>query len=78
MQRTEDLRLTTEELRQSENLLRIIADMLPAFISYVDKNQVYIFANKFYYNLYFVTESPIGKRINEVLKKLSMKQARLI
>lgn len=46
MQDITDIRRAQEALRQSEQQLRTIADNLPAFIAYTDKDQRLLFANK--------------------------------
>lgn len=46
MQDRTDIRRAEEALRQSEQQLRLIADNLPAFVAYTDKDQHLRFANK--------------------------------
>jgi diguanylate cyclase (GGDEF)-like protein/PAS domain S-box-containing protein len=54
-------------LRESEARLRLVADGLPALISYVDREQRYRFSNRAYEDWYGIRqESMIGRTIREV------------
>jgi len=57
-----------ERSKTSESLLRLLIDSLPAFVSYVDSDQKYVFANALY-AAFFQRELKeiIGHRVNEVL-----------
>ncbi len=63
-----DRKLAEQEALESEEKLRAIADALPVLISYVDKDQIYRFANKAYETWF---ERPLntilGRRVNEVM-----------
>ncbi len=63
-----DRKLAEQEALESEEKLRAIADALPVLISYVDKDQIFRFANKAY-EIWF--ERPLsavlGRRVNEVM-----------
>jgi len=58
----------TAELAESQHQLQLIADSLPALISYVDSQQRYVFNNKTYEEWFGQsTEATIGRHISEVL-----------
>jgi PAS domain S-box-containing protein len=64
--------MTTETERErsggSESLLRLLIDSLPAFISYIDSEQRYVFANALYAAFFGIElDKLIGCHINEVL-----------
>ena len=63
-----DRKLAEQEALESEEKLRSIADALPVLISYVDKDQIYRFANKAYETWF---ERPlsavVGRRVDEVM-----------
>jgi PAS domain S-box-containing protein len=55
-------------LRDSEQQLRLLADSLPALISYVDSEECYRFANKTYETFFGISRELIpGKRLIEVV-----------
>ncbi len=63
-----DRKLAEQEARESEEKLRAIADALPVLISYVDKDQVFRFANKAYETWFERPLSAIlGRRVDEVM-----------
>ena len=69
-ERTRELRESEEILRQRENLLRLIANSIPAFISYIDSHQIYRFANSFYQNINGVEGGDIkGKHLKDVFSE---------
>jgi PAS domain S-box-containing protein len=58
----------TKELTESESHLRLMADSLPALISYVDSEQRYIFNNKAYEEWFGQERTEVtGRYIREVL-----------
>ncbi len=61
-------KLTEQSLREGEEKLRVIADSLPALVSYVDANQVYQFANSTYENWFGLNRKDIvGRTMRDVL-----------
>ena len=61
-------KIAERSLRESEEKLRVIADSLPALVSYVDANQVYQFVNSTYEKWFGLTrEDILGRTIREVL-----------
>jgi PAS domain S-box-containing protein len=57
-----------ERLRGSESLLRLLIDSLPAFISYIDSEQRYVFANALYAAFFGqALNELIGRHVNEIL-----------
>ena len=57
-----------ERLRNSDSLLRLLVDSLPAFISYIDSEQRYVFTNKLYAAFFgHELDQLKGRHINEVL-----------
>lgn len=66
-ERTRELQKIATTLKDKEELLLIIANSLPAYISYIDKNLVYRFANSHYMNLDFITEDITGKHVKEAI-----------
>jgi PAS domain S-box-containing protein len=63
-----DRKQAEQEARESEERLRAIADALPVLISYVDKDQVFRFANKAYETWFERPLSAIlGRRVSEVM-----------
>ena len=49
-----------ERSKASEALLRLLMDSLPAFISYIDAEQRYVYANALYASFF-------GRSLNEIL-----------
>ncbi len=67
-QRTRELSQTNAKLRDSESQLRIITDNLPAFVSYVDKDERYRFVNKRYEDWFGrPAEEILGRHLKDVL-----------
>ena len=64
--RTNELRLTNELLRDSEDRIRVITDSVPALIAYVDRNLIYRFANRRYKDIGIDPGMMIGKSVREV------------
>jgi PAS domain S-box-containing protein len=63
-----DRKLAEQEALESEEKLRAIADALPVLISYVDKDQIFRFANKAYETWFERPLSAILRRpVNEVM-----------
>ena len=63
-----DRKLAEQEALESEEKLRAIADALPVLISYVDKDQIFRFANKAYETWFERPLSAVlGRRVNEVM-----------
>ena len=63
-----DRKLAEHDALESEQKLRAIADALPVLISYVDKDQIFRFANKAYETWFERPLSEIlGRRVNEVM-----------
>jgi PAS domain S-box-containing protein len=63
-----DRKRAEERLRQNEKQLRLMADSLPAFISYVDAEQRYRFNNIAYEKLFGISRDDIvGHHIREIL-----------
>ena len=63
-----DRKLAEQEALESEEKLRAIADALPVLISYVDKDQIFRFANKAYETWFERPLSAIlGRRVDEVM-----------
>jgi len=57
-----------DALRKSEETIRVITDNVPAFVSYIDKNGFYRFANKRYEEWFGIPVTEItGKHYQEVL-----------
>ena len=57
-----------ERLRGSESLLHLLIDSLPAFVSYIDSDQRYVFANALYAAFFQRKLSEIiGRSVKEVL-----------
>jgi PAS domain S-box-containing protein len=62
------LKRVEEELRRSEEQLRLITDSLPVLISYVDSEQCYRFINKAYENWHGLSHGEInGQHVKEIL-----------
>jgi PAS domain S-box-containing protein len=58
----------TKKQENSESLLRLLIDSLPAFISYIDSEQRYVLANALYAAFFGIElDKLIGSHINEVL-----------
>ena len=71
-----DRKLAEQEARESEEKLRAIADALPVLISYVDKDQIFRFANKAYETWFERPLSAIlGRRVDEVMGPLHQMRA---
>ena len=63
-----DRKLAEQEALESEEKLRAIADALPVLISYVDKDQIFRFANKAYETWFERPLSAVlGRRVHEVM-----------
>lgn len=61
-----------EALTKSEHQLRLIADNLPIFISYVDANQVYRFVNHTYEEFFHTArEHILGRTMQDVIDHLT-------
>jgi PAS domain S-box-containing protein len=56
-----------ERLRNSESLLRLLVDSLPAFVSYIDCEQKYVFANALYAEFFGLGTRPAGLHVSKVL-----------
>jgi PAS domain S-box-containing protein len=65
--RTRELRLNQEQLAHREQQLTIIINSVPALISYLDTNLLYVFANNHYYKVFNIAGTISGKHISEVL-----------
>ncbi len=64
----ESLQQRSHALEQSEQRLRLIADHMPALISYVDRDERFRFTNAFYSDVYGVEASQIvGKSMRELM-----------
>lgn len=66
-ERTNDLCRSEERLRQSENQLKIITNAIPALISYIDRNEIYWYANPSYYTIFKTTDDIEGMRMEDVI-----------
>ncbi|MGH8806619.1 MAG: PAS-domain containing protein, partial [Noviherbaspirillum sp.] len=56
------------ELRRSEQGLRLITDAIPALIAYIDKDEIYRFANRGYVEWFRRTKDDfVGRKVAEVL-----------
>jgi PAS domain S-box-containing protein len=63
-----DRKLAEQEALESEEKLRAIADALPVLISYVDKDQIFRFANKAYETWFERPLSAVlGRQVREVM-----------
>ncbi len=63
-----DRKLAEQEALESEEKLRAIADALPVLISYVDKDQIFRFANKAYESWFERPLSAVlGRQVREVM-----------
>jgi len=61
-------KVAEQSLRESEEKLRVIADSLPALVSYVDADQVYQFANSTYETWFGLKRKDIlGRTMRDVL-----------
>lgn len=56
-----------DTLRQNENQLKLVTNNIPAYISYIDKNERYVFHNEHYKNLLNYKDTIKGKSISEIL-----------
>ncbi|MCD6073718.1 MAG: sensor hybrid histidine kinase [Rhodospirillales bacterium] len=74
--RTNELRLTNDLLRDSEDRIRVITNSLPALIAYVDRNLIYRFANERYREIGVDPDSLIGKSAAEVRRGQSFETIR--
>jgi diguanylate cyclase (GGDEF)-like protein/PAS domain S-box-containing protein len=63
----QDLRFLQDDLLRGEKRLRMIADSLPALVSYIDAEERYVFHNS-YYRYVFGTELPamLGRTMREM------------
>lgn len=69
-QSNEHLYLAKEEIQERENLLTMITDNVPAFISLLDNNQQYVFANSGYAKQYGQNKvDMLGKSVDTVVDK---------
>jgi len=67
-QRTAELRAVNEELRKTEERLRLITDAIPASIAYIDQSMTVSFANRRYAELFGRTsDQVVGRSIKEIL-----------
>lgn len=65
-------RLAEDALRESEKQLRLLADALPVFISYSDREQRYRFVNKMYETRFNQRREEIcGKHLREVVGEVN-------
>ena len=63
-----DRKLAEQEALESEEKLRAVADALPVLISYVDKDQIFRFANKAYETWFERPLSAVlGRQVHEVM-----------
>ncbi len=68
VQDTTERKRTERALRESERLVRLVTDNLPAFIAYVDKESRYRFANKTAEDWYGLpADRLIGKTVREMM-----------
>lgn len=64
-----------DALRRSEGRLRIIIDSIPALVAYVDRNEVYQFANKGYAEWFGLSkEDVVGRTIGDIVGEASYEQ----
>lgn len=76
-QSNEHLYLAKEEIQERENLLTMITDNIPAFISLLDNNQQYVFANNGYAKQYGHNKSDlIGKIVETITDKDYVERAK--
>ncbi|MBN8442878.1 MAG: PAS-domain containing protein [Thauera sp.] len=83
-ERTAELEQTNAEkdqiaaaLRRSEHRLQLIVDSIPALIAYVDRGEIYHFANRGYAEWFGYTKDEIvGRSIHEVLGEETYRQIR--
>jgi len=67
-----------EQAKGSESLLRLLIDSLPAFISYIDTDQRYVYANALYAAFFGRgLDEIVGHRISEVLGDEAYQNARM-
>ena len=67
-ERTVELKQALENLRQSEQWLRMIADAVPVLIGYVGSDRVYRFANRMYEDWFgYSPEQVVGSKVWDVL-----------
>jgi len=70
-------KLISERVRDSEAELRLITNVIPALISYVDRDERYRFVNDQYSKLFGVDKTAIvGRKLSSVLSSKSYKQLR--
>lgn len=62
-----------EALKQGEKLIRLINDSIPAFISYVDANERYVFVNRAYENYFGNVQ---GKYVCDVVDEATYKRSK--
>ena len=66
-----------DALRRSENRLQLIIDSIPALIAYVDRDDIYRFANKGYADWFGLTkDAVVGRSIAEVFGAETLAQIR--
>lgn len=64
-----------DALRRSEGRLRLIIDSIPALVAYVDRNEVYQFANKGYAEWFGLSKDEIvGRTISDIFGEASYEQ----
>ena len=66
-ERTEELKLAYEELKATENQIRLVIDNIPAMVAFVDKHLRYEFTNKQYQQFTGYQGEIQGKHLKEVL-----------
>ena len=67
-ERTQELKEALENLRKSEQWLRMIADAVPVLIAYVDSNKIYRFANRMYEDWFgYSPDQVVGSKVWDVL-----------
>ena len=72
-----DLRTTELKLLQASKRLRIITDNLPALISYVDINETFQYANKYYEKIFGLKpEYMVGKTLLEVFNSAEIEYSK--
>lgn len=60
-------RLAEERVHASAQQLRLVTDAMPALISYVDRNERFLFANQTYHEWFgLAPEQVVGKKVREV------------
>ncbi|MBF0290434.1 MAG: PAS domain S-box protein, partial [SAR324 cluster bacterium] len=63
------------ELRENKEMLQLVTDNVPTFISYVDQNERYKFVNSFYETTYHIAvQDIIGSRVKDLIGKSSYEE----